>query len=117
MLRCCVTVTTPGRPIGKFVVVVQQWHDRAAVMRALTETITDVETRAIMLRLASGSFTLRVGMTATPPPGRQTMPLIGDDVDRTPSRAPIGSRRYAFPAAAIPTASAWAGRGWAASGI
>jgi hypothetical protein len=28
------------------------WHDRAAVMRTLSETMTNVETRAIMLRLA-----------------------------------------------------------------
>jgi hypothetical protein len=31
----------------------KHWHDRAALMRALAETMTDVETHAIMLRLAA----------------------------------------------------------------
>jgi hypothetical protein len=30
----------------------KHWHDRAALMRAVAETVTDVEMRAIMLRLA-----------------------------------------------------------------
>jgi hypothetical protein len=30
----------------------KHWHDRAAEMRALSATMNDIETRAIMLRLA-----------------------------------------------------------------
>ena len=42
------------------------WHDRAAVMRTLSETMTNVETRAIMLRLADDYDKLADRTTGVP---------------------------------------------------
>jgi hypothetical protein len=40
-------------PKSDFINDPKHWPDRAAEMRALSETMNDVETKAIMLRLAS----------------------------------------------------------------
>ena len=42
----------PNMPLSATINDPKHWHDRAAEMRALSETMKDVEARAIMLRLA-----------------------------------------------------------------
>ena len=59
----------------------KHWHDRAAEMRAISDTMNDIDTRATMLRLADDYDKLadraaqRAGGEATPRPSGASAPV------------------------------------------